>query len=708
MENRIRILWILIALPVWVSGQASFDKKIVDIGNIGLTVTNVGTLGYPDVRNDPDGGPSMEYPLNSGIEHLFEAGIWIGAQVDGQTAVSTASVDAPTGYSTGAAGFEFTAAVGNTIQERSSFTASDFFSFNAISHQDLLVDFSDKNAIIPGTNIEITDHNIPLNADVHLETYAWNFSFADYFVILNYTITNNSTTAWDSVYLGLWTDLVVRNINVATDAGAAFFSKSGGGYIDSMTALYAFDVLGEPDFTSSYGASQFLGIEWRGLFFHPSNKDTFVKSGLPVPKVNANFWRFRDSQDPDFPAPENELGRYEKLKTGLDFNNQGISDDVREPNNRVQLMSAGPLVEVAAGETVNFVLALVCAKQLSGTSGCPKGTSGNPGADLDTDCAREELNNNLGWARRTFNGEDLNGNGLLDEGEDLDDDGELDRYILPEPPATPKIKIIPSSGKVEIYWDNLAEASIDPISKKQDFEGYRLYRSQIGEDLNLDLINSADIIAQWDKQGNAVGFNNGFDQIRLSNPAFFSGDTVAYYYKYELDALLNGWQYVFIITSFDEGDQELRIESLESSFVENAYGVYTGTVPHNFEDGKDTVTVGVYPNPYRVNATWDGTTARTRKLYFYNLPELCDITIYTLSGDVVALLNHDASTYDGTDTQWFDNFGGDASKRIFSGGEHAWDILSETGQDITQGLYIFTVKDINSNKVQQGKFAVIK
>jgi hypothetical protein len=39
----------------------------------------------------------MEYPTNSGIEHLFEGGIWIGALVNGQVAVSTASLDAPEG-----------------------------------------------------------------------------------------------------------------------------------------------------------------------------------------------------------------------------------------------------------------------------------------------------------------------------------------------------------------------------------------------------------------------------------------------------------------------------------------------------------------------------------------------------------------------------------------------------------------------------------
>jgi hypothetical protein len=140
--------------------QASFDRETIDVGNIGFSVTNAGTLGRPDVVNNPNGEPSMEYPLNSGIEHLFEGGIWIGAKINGQTAVSTAAIDAPTGYTTGGSGFEFSTNVGNTIQKRSTLSYSDYFSLNAISHQDMLIDFSDSNTIVPGTSIPISDHTI--------------------------------------------------------------------------------------------------------------------------------------------------------------------------------------------------------------------------------------------------------------------------------------------------------------------------------------------------------------------------------------------------------------------------------------------------------------------------------------------------------------------------------------------------------------------
>ena len=33
-----------------------------------------------------------------------------------------------------------------------------------------------------------------------------------------------------------------------------------------------------------------------------------------------------------------------------------------------------------------------------------------------------------------------------------------------------------------MYWDRTAELSRDPVTGKQDFEGYRVYRSNPGDD----------------------------------------------------------------------------------------------------------------------------------------------------------------------------------------------------------------------------------
>ncbi len=698
MNRKSIFLLVFLFAFLGADAQSSFDREYITIGKLGFSLTNAGTVGWPDVRNNPQGPPSMEYPINSGIEHLFEGGLWIGAKVNGQTAVSTASVDFPTGYTTGAAGFEFTAEAGSRIRQRSTLTGSDYFSFDAISHQDMVTDFSDRNVIVPGTSIPIQNHDLPLGAEVHLEAYAWNFSFADFFVIFDITVTNTSTSTWDSVYFGYWTDMVVRNINVATDAGAAFFNKGGGGYIDSLYAVYAFDVSGDPGYTNSYGASQFLGMEWRDRFIHPNTAADLANEGFPRPRVNANFWVFRQFDGSQFGSPANDIERYEKMSKGLNFNDPGLVETLKKPSNRTQLLSFGPLQSVEPGETVKLAWGWVCARQLE--------TGATDGPGMDTRYAQTELREHLGWAQRTYQGEDLNANGKLDPGEDIDGDQKLDRYVLPEPPADPKVRIESENRKIRIYWDRASEESIDPVSKVKDFEGYRIYRTNVGDDRKPNIDQELNLIAQFDKEGNAIGFNNGFKGIQLAEPKTFDdGDTTKYYYLFELDNVLNGWQYEIVVTAFDRGNADLNIPSLESSIVANSFRVWPGTPVNEDPEQRE---IGVYPNPYVINAAWDGNTPQTQKLYFYNLPAKCEISVYTLSGDVVTVIQHDAASYRGDDIQWYANFGGDPDQRIHSGGEHAWDILTNSKQTITQGIYLFTVKDLETGQSYPGRFAVLK
>lgn len=690
MKKTTLIFWLSVLIP-FITISQPFQQKTTSIGNVGMTLSNFGTIGQPNIRNNPSGNPSLEYPLNSGIEHLFEGGLWIGGMVNGQIRVSTASIDAPNGYYTGGSGFEFTAL--NSITERSTISSSQYFSGAAVSHQDFTTSFTDSNIVVPGTSIPITDHQYPFRAVVNLESYAWNFSFADFFVILNYQITNKSNNIWDSVYFGLWADLVIRNVNVTQDAGTAFFNKGGGGYLDTFKSLYVYEAAStadDYDYTQSYAAMQFLGIFWNNLFFHPSNSKLIKAAGYNPPEVNANFWNFKTFDGSQFGAPEDDIQRYNKMRKSLDFSGtSSVPALLAVPGNKTQLLSVGPVPVIKPGETVNFIIALVCAKQKVPAT--------------DNEQSRTQLYDHLNWAKRTFLGEDINENGKLDAGEDLNHNGILDRYILPEPPLKPTTKIIASNNKVDIYWDKTSINSIDPISKKKDFEGFKLYMSKPGDDLSLNLFNNARLIGSWDSAGNDIGFNNGFSAIQLPQPVKFEGDSTEYSFHYSVNGLLDGWQYLFILTAFDKGDKSLLIEPLESSFSDNAFGVFIGSKP----DSADRLKAAVYPNPYSISAAWDGVGSRTRKIYFYNLPEKCEIRIYTLAGDILRTLYHDAATYKGDDIQWFSSYMGSVNN-VFSGGEHAWDLLSESSQSVAMGLYIYSVKDLKTGKTEIGKFAIIK
>ena len=77
-----------------------------------------------------------------------------------------------------------------------------------------------------------------------------------------------------------------------------------------------------------------------------------------------------------------------------------------------------------------------------------------------------------------------------------------------------------------------------------------------------------------------------------------------------------------------------------------------------------------------------------------------------MAGDAVAMLKHDAAIYKGEDIQWFDTYA-DGTQQ-FSGGEHAWDLITTHDQAIATGLYLFTVENTETKEIKRGKFAIVK
>lgn len=707
------LLALLSALPA--TAQVPFEEATVNVGNVGLTLTNAGFVGRSNVRNNPTGAPSFEYPLDSGVEHLFEAGLWIGAiRSDGLVTVRSGAITSSTGYRAGASGYEF--AQMSPFSQRSSLPQSPFFTPQAVSHQDLLTTYVDTARIVPGTVTPFPDYAQRLGISVQQVSYAYNFPFAEAFAIVTFNIVNTSSQAWDSVYVGLYHDLVVRNVNTTTETGTAFFNKGGLGYIDSLQTTYAFNAGGPEQTINTYGAITYLGAEWRNPvtgqkdFFHPNVAERYAQQGLSAPQVNPRWWLFSGATDPELNRPADDLDRYQRMGTPYpnpaSFQNPAAYESARNQfyetlrtggqtaqGNWIGMTAAGPFRQIAPGDTVAVTFAFVGARK-------PDAFQGDGGKAVDTPESRSLLRANVEWARRTFAGEDFNYNGELDPGEDANGNGVLDRFLIPEPPRSPNLRVELAEGRATLYWDRSAESSVDPVTGLQDFEGYRVYRSNLGADLTGDVLGQTTLLAQFDRPGNETGFNNGFGDVVLTEPVTFPGDTTQYHYRLDVPGLLSGWQYAFALTAFDEGDADAGLPPFESSRVANAVRVFPGTPA---QDG--SAKVGVYPNPYRVNAAWDGESNRTRKLYFYNLPARAEVRIYTTAGEIVDEFTHEAGVTGG-DTRWYDTFSG--QNRVVAGGEYAWDILSANNLNLATGLYLYTVHDLDSGATQTGRFALIK
>lgn len=650
------------------------NSKFTTVGNIGITVTNYGVIGH-GFRLWPQ-QPSMQYPKNSGIEHMFVGGLWVGVASDGGGGgmrVTTGAIDVSSLSRGVTEGFEFTTGTDSRVLERSSLPDNPFYDPNAISHQDFIADFTDVNTTNPNENNEPIPNHVPIGINVHMESYAFNFAFADNFVIFNFMIKNVNPFSLDSVYVGLWADLVVRNTNVTPPTvGSPFYSHGAMGYTDSLHLAYQYDYDGDGGLADSYAGLQFLGST-------PFKAQTYY-----------NAYQFHNTTDPTYFSPSTDPDRYAKMAIGLSPIQVSL---IPTPVNGITLISVGPYSHIAGGDSVNVVFAVMAAKK----------KTPSPTTD-DSPEQKVNLYRAAQWAKKTYNGEDRNGNGIQDADEHWTNNGQPRRYFLPAPPDAPHVKVIPKDKEVEIYWDKVSEASVDPISNQKDFEGYRVYGTQAGFDLTVsqNILASLILLGDYDRSDDNIGYNTGFGHIRLSLPVQFAPDTTHYYYKFVVPQLLNGWQYGFAVTAYDSGDATINLESLESSKLQTLQRALPGTPARD----STRYHVGVYPNPYYARAIWDGGTERTRKLYFYNLPAHAEVRIYTLVGDLIDQFEHDAASYNGSDIRWFQTFAD--GTQIFAGGEHAWDLITQKDQAVATGLYLYTVKNKDTGDMQRGKFLVIK
>jgi hypothetical protein len=324
-------------------------------------------------------------------------------------------------------------------------------------------------------------------------------------------------------------------------------------------------------------------------------------------------------------------------------------------------------------------------------------------------------------------------------------------WITGSSPPPPLMRVVPGDNMVSILWDNLSEITPDILTLQYDFEGYQIWRADnwdrplgttilTGPGMDLwRLVDTRDVpngvgadidFAKPVSQGGWIyeplkgnpekdAVMKMFEESVLYAPL----DTVPCppglteeecdtlesiarytlgldggrrYYEYVDRTVKNGMHYFYSVVSYDHVIMDGQAGAIGRFNTPSASFVYaspksTSQSAAEF-DGRE---IYVVPNPvtsenmepWQLQGSNDDPTGL--KLEFRNLPAcLSTVRIYTIAGDLVQVLHHN---------------GGDGN------GTLPWNLLSRNGQEITSGVYIFSVEPDDGRFARViGKFVVIR
>lgn len=572
------------------SQLTNLDWKLHNVGKVRQVITNMGTLdqGLTDYR----GLIFSEFPPNSGEEHLYQGGLWIGAlTLTGDTLVSVTKKH----FDPGMHEFFPTTAEWDTVWVVGKNDTVDlpyWQNYVGVSDQDFVCRYSDYNLL----NIE--DH-VPLYLDVIQTSYAWSSPPLDEFILFKYYIMPTRIPL-SNVYVAFWMHSEIGTINAADN-----FIDEHTLYFKALHMAVAEDEPGHNDGTA------ISPIGYRIL--SPKDSTSSLK------------WTFKYYEHENLPRRDPEW--YRNMSQGL------VMENRLDPARAHIIVAFGPFESINVGDTLCIEMAEIFGYGMEG------------------------LLNNAEYL--TF---------LKSK-----------NFRVPSPPPIPVFNIATASHEVHLSWYPPDQSHNPEVyqdiyrgdNEQQPFEGYRLYKS------TQTISGPWTLLSEFDIPNNQLGFNTGLA------------------YEYRDTGLLNNVEYYYTLTAYSKPDSVANFPSQESTKAANARSVVPGTAP------PETVgEVAAVPNPYRgdiaynsYNPPWEkpqGTRNRwmeqDRHIQFINLPNDCEIKIYTLAGDLVETIYHSHPTR----------------------GYEDWNLTSSIGQAIASGIYMFTVQDKKNGKVQVGKFVIIK
>ncbi len=454
-----------------------------------IPITNDGRFGWDPEAQVPGGGRWLR---GTDEGYIFGAGVWVGAIVDSAKQVSVGYN--PINIRTEMVPGNLPNEPGYTDPYEIVYISTDYpnnaippwpkgYDNNGnpitISHMDSWCQFNDLD------RSQQFEAGEPLGTLITAETYSWNTSFRDMWDIafIKYNIKNihPDRKTWHNTYIGFAMDPDIGD--PTNDLGGAFPNLNIG-FAYSSAELSGLELgLEHPP--------GYVGIK----FLDGPSKDPITgKAKMTTFAIWGN----------DFQPNTDEL-RYNLLS-------RGTYDTLdADPADKRIFVSSGPF-DLTYGDSATFVIAVCFAWPAWYYDPSLKG---NP--DRYADYLKIVAEN----AQYVYDND----------------------FRFPKPPTLPRISLFPQNQKMVITWDDKAEYSIEKllslpgVSDSLDFEGYRLWRSNTGQE------GSFEILGEWDK----ISFDD------LSNPI---GNNSGLAHSYVDNDLTNGKMYFYAITAYDKGEYQ--------------------------------------------------------------------------------------------------------------------------------------------------------
>jgi hypothetical protein len=524
------------------AGQRVYDIQWLNINKWKCPFHNDGKYGYDPSSGTGVAGGAWPQPLHNC--YIFGAGLWFGSIRARAEDPSKADTLVTFGYNPNSGGSEMSPVTVENSAEGTSSSNDRIFVYPTTwppAPRDRWVTAPELDSVVPKEYFSLQDmwcaysdvlpeNHIspgkPQNIDVYQTVYAWNYPSNEDIFFITYVVRNASTTdTLKDCYMGAVCD---ADVGDATDDMVGTLLNT---YVPGADTVKNVGYVGDNNNQENAGRDWESGTP--GVFAYK-----FLESPMGPDSTRLGmtaFKKFTIDIDPVTDAAQYltmagfdyRTGVYAPFDSALDI----------APADKRFVQCSGPFT-LAPQQMVRMVIACI---------GAPFGGPGQL------------------WSSRPIDSL-VHLAKLANQAQFIYDQG----WLLPGPPLSPNMTLVPGDNQVRIVWDNLPEVTPDPywlkvardttkpgwdpLYRGYDFEGYIVYKSKNGSDWR--------ILAQCDlADGDTFSYPPGGDSAGTPDSLWIKATDKGLFYSVVDSSVTNGFTYYYCVASYDYNFQTTQWDS---------------------------------------------------------------------------------------------------------------------------------------------------